>query len=269
MKKTDLTEYTVETEKFSEGFSGFKFAVMSDLHSICYGIDLHELNRNIRAQNPDAVLIAGDMFNAHIKDKPEGVINYLSVLAGHYPVFFALGNHEYQMKIYTDTFGERYYDIRERLTNAGVVFLEDETVTLEKENERLMLSGIEIDSCFYKKCGRPKMGGGLADKHLGSPDTRFYNLLLAHNPDFFHRYAEWGADLTVSGHLHGGIVRLPGIGGVVSTTGLIMPKYDSGMYYYKNSLMLVSRGLGAHTLPMRINNAPELVSLKILAKNGL
>ncbi|MCM1308204.1 MAG: metallophosphoesterase [Butyrivibrio sp.] len=269
MKKTELTEYTVETEKFSEGFSGFKFALLSDLHSNCYKTDLHGLNRAIRAEMPDAVLIAGDMFNAHIKDKPQEVIAYLSALAGHYPVFFALGNHEYRMKIYTDIFGERYYDIRERLTKAGVVFLEDETVTLEKENERLMLSGLEIDMCFYKKTGGPKMGGGLADKHLGVPDTRFYNLLLAHNPDYFHRYAKWGADLTLAGHLHGGIVRIPRVGGVVSTTGFILPKYDSGMYYYKNSLMLVSRGLGAHTLPIRINNRPELVMLKILAKNGL
>lgn len=269
MKRTDITGYTIETEKFSEGFSGFKFVILSDLHSNCYGIDLHGLNRRIRSERPDAVLIAGDMFNAHINDKPERVINYLSVLAGHYPVFFALGNHEYRMKICTEVFGERYYEIRERLSEAGVVFLEDETVTLEKEGERLMLSGVEIDYCFYGKTSRAEMGPGLMDKHLGAPDTRFYNLLLAHNPDFFDRYAQWGADLTVSGHLHGGIVRIPGIGGIVSTTGFILPRYDSGMYHHRNSFMLVSRGLGAHTLPLRINNNPELAVLKILAKNGL
>ncbi len=276
MKKIDLTEYTVETGKFSRGFSGFKFAVMSDLHSNCYGIDLHELNRLLRRAKPDAVLIAGDMFNAHLKDRPERVMEYLAVLAGHYPVFFAPGNHEYRMKIYTDVFGERYYEIREYLTERGVVFLEDETVTLEKEGERLLLSGVEIDMCFYRRFTRPVMGGGIMDMHLGTADKGVYNLLLAHNPDYFYRYARWGADLTVSGHVHGGVVRLPGLGGLASPTGAFFPRYNSGIYNCKcgaspedGSLMLVSRGLGAHTVPLRINNDPELVVLKILAKNGL
>lgn len=269
MKRTDVTEYTVETEKFGEGFAGFRFVLMSDLHSNRYGIDLHGLNQKVRAAKPDAVLIAGDMFNGKKTDDPGSMLRYLAALAGHYPVFFALGNHEYRMKQYTDIFGERYYRIRERLSAKGVVFLEDETATLEKDGERLRLSGVEIDSCFYKKQGAPRMGGGLMDKHLGASDRRFYNLLLAHNPDYFHRYAEWGADLILSGHLHGGIVRVPGIGGLVSTTGFILPEYDGGMYHWRNSLMLVSRGLGAHTLPVRINNPPELVVLKILAKNGL
>lgn len=267
MKKIDVSVYTVKSGKFESGFLGFTFAVLSDLHSNSYKIDLHMLNRQIRAAKPDAVLIAGDMVNGLMKDSPEDVLNYLAVLAGHYPVFYALGNHEYRMKIYADTYGDRYYTIREYLSDKGVAFLEDETVTLEKDGQSLMLSGVEIDACFYKKIDAPTMGGGLMDKHLGTADTKLFNLLLAHNPIYFDRYAKWGADLVVSGHVHGGVVRVPGLGGMISTTLSLLPKYNSGVYRCGQSRMIVSRGLGAHTIPVRINNNPELVILKVLANN--
>ena len=92
---------------------------------------------------------------------------------------------------------------------------------------------------------------------------------LTNNPEYFNRYAEWGADLVISGHLHGGMVRIPGLGGMMSPKFKLMPEYDYGMFEYGDSMMLVSRGLGAHTIKVRINNNPELVNLKILAKSGL
>ena len=269
MKNIDFTEYTIETDKLPQEFAGFKFIAMSDLHSNSYGIDLHYVNHLIRKEKPDAVLIAGDMFNGCVRDDPTDVINYLSVLAGHFPVFYALGNHEYRMKLYEDKYGSRFYDIRDYLSDAGVVFLEDETIILDKDDARLALSGVEIDAAFYSKLHNTAMGSGLMDKHLGEADRSMYNVLLAHNPEYFYNYANWGADLTISGHYHGGIIRVPGMGGMISPRFALMPKYDCGMYEHKESLMLVGRGLGAHTPRLRINNNPELIELKILAKNGL
>ncbi len=269
MKKIDFTEYTIETDKLPEGFPGFKFIVMCDLHSNDYGIDLHYINHIIKKSAPDAILIAGDMFNGSVRDNPADVINYLATLAGHFPVFFALGNHEYRMKLYEDTYGSRFYDIRDYLTEAGVVFLEDETIILDKDDAKTALSGVEIDSVFYGRFKKTAMGSGLMDKHLGLADRSMYNILLAHNPEYFTNYADWGADLTISGHFHGGMVRIPGIGGLVSPRLSLIPQYDCGMYFHNDSLMLLGRGLGAHSPKIRINNRPELIQLKILAKNGL
>lgn len=91
--------------------------------------------------------------------------------------------------------------------NNGICFLEDETVYLDKGTERIALSGVSIDEVFYN-FNHPVMGSGLMEKHLGVADRKMFNLLLAHNPEYFINYAKWGADLTLSGHVHGGIVRI-------------------------------------------------------------
>ena len=98
---------------------------------------------------------------------------------------------------------------------------------------------------------------------LGRTKTEKYEILLAHNPDYFPEYAGWGADLVLSGHVHGGMMRLPLIGGVVSPAFKFFPKYDGGMFRIGKSVMILSRGLGMHTIPVRIFNPGELVYLKL------
>ncbi len=267
MKKIDVTEYTITTDKFPKSFTGYKFIVLSDLHSNDYRINLHKVNDIIKDEKPDAVLIAGDMINGKAKEDISDTANYLIALAKNFPVFYANGNHEYRLKLHADVYGEKYYEYRDFLTEAGVVFLEDETVFLEKDDTRLALSGLEIDSVFYGKFP-PVMGDGLIYKHLGDPAESSFNLLIAHNPDYFMNYAKWGADLIVAGHVHGGIIRLPKLGGVIATNSLKpFPYFDGGLYEYENSSMVVGRGIGTHTINIRINNHPEVVVLKILAKN--
>ena len=267
MKKADFTEYIITDERFEKGFEGYKFIMLSDLHSNEYGLDLHEVNRTIKKYAPDAILISGDMFNRKPDEDIREVLRFISVLAKHYAVFYALGNHEYSLKMGENKYREKYEYIYVMLSEAGVCFLQDETVYLEKKGNKIALSGVEIDSVFYK-FKHPVMGNGLVDKHLGAVDNSVYNILLAHNPEYFVNYAKWGADLVLAGHIHGGIIRLPYIGGVVSTTRKILPHFDSGMYKSrKGKKMIIGRGLGAHTIKVRINNRPEIVAVKILAKN--
>ena len=90
-----------------------------------------------------------------------------------------------------------------------------------------------------------------------------FQILLAHNPDYFPAYAAWGADLVLSGHLHGGVIRLPLLGGVISPRLHLFPHYDGGKFTCGNSTMIVSRGLGMHTIPFRFNNPGELVDITI------
>ena len=96
-----------------------------------------------------------------------------------------------------------------------------------------------------------------------APDPDHFQILLAHSPTHHAAYDAWGADLTISGHYHGGQVRLPLIGGVISTGWTLFPKYDMGMYALKNGKLIVSAGLGTHTIPLRINNPPEAVYITL------
>lgn len=267
MKKIDVTEYVIRTDKFTPGFGGYKFIMLTDLHSNTYGINLHKVNEIIKREKPDAILVTGDMFNGRVRgDAGEftDVANFLLALVKRIPVFYALGNHEYRMKINPDRYGTGFMEVAGYLAEAGVCFLEDETVFLEKGEEIINLSGVEIDSVFYKN-RPPVMGRGLMDMHLGDADRKRFNLLLAHNPEYFKNYASWGADLTLSGHIHGGIVRVPGLGGVVSTTKKLLPRFDAGLYSSKSGKkMIIGRGLGAHTVKVRINNSPEVVIVRIV-----
>ena len=265
MRKTDVTEYVITSDKFNEEFEGYKFALLTDLHANGYGIDLHYINKIIKEQKPDAILIAGDMFNKCDDRNITDTSNFLCALANHYPVFYSLGNHEYKMLLDPERYGMYFPALYRYLMNNGICFLEDETVYLDKGTERIALSGVSIDEVFYN-FNHPVMGSGLMEKHLGVADRKMFNLLLAHNPEYFINYAKWGADLTLSGHVHGGIARI-GKAGVLSTNGTPFPKYDGNIYMSKSGKkMIVSRGMGTHTVKVRINNRPELVIVKILAK---
>ncbi len=112
---------------------------------------------------------------------------------------------------------------------------------------------------YFNKLKQPEMTTDYIQKLVGIPENKWYNILIAHNPVYFNFYTEWGADLILSGHLHGGIIRLPGLGGIISPQYKFMPKYDAGMFRENDKIMLVSRGLGLHTIKLRINNRPELM----------
>ena len=99
---------------------------------------------------------------------------------------------------------------------------------------------------------------------LGEPNKNTFNILLAHHPDYFQAYADWGADLVLSGHLHGGMIRLPGVGGVISPGWRLFPRYDHGLYMMRDKKMIVSAGLASHTIKLRVNNPPELAVIDIL-----
>ena len=88
--------------------------------------------------------------------------------------------------------------------------------------------------------------------------------MIGHDPDYFPEYAKWGADLTVSGHVHGGLIILPCLGGLISPMIRFFPKYYKGDYSMENSHMIVSAGLGLHTLKIRVNNQPDLVTINLV-----
>ena len=152
------------------------------------------------------------------------------------------------------------------MRRAGVVLLENESVLLPETGIRIF--GVEIDMDYYKKLRKSVMKVSYLNSLLGRPCADEYNILLAHNPDYFQAYAGWGADLVLSGHVHGGIMRLPVLGGVLSPALRLFPRYDGGLYEEGKSKMVLGRGLGTHTLPIRVFNPGELIVVRLEPERG-
>lgn len=253
-----VKSYKLATEKTKHYH---KFVILADLHGKEYGKGNEKLLKAIEEQNPTEILIAGDMLTARPEEEFGHVLRFLSKLAEKYPVYYGNGNHEYRMKIYPETYGTMGEEFEKGLSNMGIFPLCNESTKPDDEN--IVIYGLEIDKQYYKRGKKVRMEDSYITEKLGVLDESKYNILLAHNPEYFKKYAAWGADLVVSGHVHGGIMRLPFIGGVIAPSFRLFPKYSGGQYQSGDTIMLLSTGLGSHTLPFRIFNPGQLVVLEL------
>lgn len=256
----DTNRFVVVHHTFSDKRikKSVRAVVLTDLHNKCYGRNNELLLQKIREQKPDFILVGGDIPTAKPGKSLEIAISFLRELAKEYPIYYANGNHEHRMKLYPETYGDMWERYEAALKELKVYLLENERVELPETG--LCIYGSEIERNYYKRFKTAMMDETYMESILGKKDTRYYNILLAHNPDYFPQYANWGADLVLSGHVHGGMVRVPFWGkGVVSPKVCLFPKYDSGLFTQDNSVMLLGRGLGMHTIPVRIFNPGELL----------
>ena len=248
--------YDISSNKVDRDYT---FVLLSDLHGYIFGNNNDKLLTAIDKIRPDAVLCAGDMFTGH---KIKGEIQYqaglhvLTELAGRYPVYMGNGNHEHKIKAYTAEFGNLFDRYREALRKSGVIVLENDSINIADANIRV--TGLDLSLDYFRKVVKREMNQGHVERCVGKSDKSRMQLLIAHNPQYFKEYAEWGADLTVSGHIHGGLIRLPLVGGVVSPTIALFPKYDGGKYEIDGKTMILSRGLGTHSIHVRMFNPGEV-----------
>lgn len=231
--------------------------VLADLHNKRYGKENGILLEAIREQKPDMVLIAGDILTAQPGKTMEPAICFLRELSKEYPVYYGNGNHEQRLKLYPQIYGDMAERYGQALEEMGVEPLANGHTVLEDCG--INVYGVEIAKSYYKRFQKVSMEKEYLQQVLGTPDNSRYTVLLAHNPDFFPAYAAWGADLTVSGHVHGGVARVPLWGrGVLAPSMRFFPRYDGGIFREDKAVMLLSRGLGMHTIPIRIFNPGEL-----------
>lgn len=248
-------DYHIHSDKFRKKAD---ILLLSDLHNKSYGKGNKKLLAEINRIRPDFIVVAGDMMTSDgEKSSYEVPLKLLRHLAEKYPVYYGMGNHEYRVKVYRKVYEDMFVRYKRELENCGVRFLENEKVYLPEYN--IEICGLEIERRYYKRWRRTAMEKGYVDRLLGKAKKDCYELLIGHNPDYFKEYADWGADLTVSGHVHGGVVRFPFLGGMISPSMRIFPKYDGGMFEENGKTMVLSRGLGMHTIPVRVFNPGELV----------
>ena len=176
-----------------------------------------------------------------------------------YPVYYGSGNHEYRMRIDTEKYGNMSAAYEEKIRNMGIVRLyTGSTVTHRKD---VKVYGLEIDRMYYRKWKMPKMPFDYTLQKIGKAEQDCFTILLAHNPEYFENYAKSGVDLVLSGHVHGGVARIPFFGGVISPKFRLFPKYDGGLFVKNKTTMILSRGLGCHTIPVRFLNPGELIEV--------
>ena len=248
-----------------QGAGPLRLAFLTDLHNNIYP----GLLRMLEEAAPDAVLIGGDMVNRPtvFGEPPRFTRGYGCVkkLAARFPVYYVPGNHESRWKA-AEKASPAYAAYRRALEKKGVRFLENESVLLRDGPVPVRLYGLEMTREQYRHAPgrrRPPEAGYLREK-LGEAPKEGFTILLPHHPDYLERYAAWGADLVLAGHLHGGQMRLPGLGGVIAPGFTLFPPYTRGRFEKDKTTMIVSAGLGTHTIPLRLFDPREALIIDLV-----
>ncbi len=228
------------------GFDGCRIAVLSDLHGARFGRENRALFAAVAEAQPDYIFYLGDLEDQHRGSSPgyaEEVAAGLSAIA---PLYYVTGNHEWAV-------GD-VPQLKERLESHGATVLSNEFLTLEQNGDTVVLAGIDDPNGYADQKTPETVAAELYAAH-GDP----FWLLLAHRNDrFAEQYSLLGADLVLSGHGHGGIIRPPFTDGLLSTERTLFPSYTAGLYKEHGSALFVTRGLGNSGSTFRLFNRPEV-----------
>lgn len=244
----EVTHYSLNSNKLE---IPIRIAALSDLHSKEYGEENEKLVETIKNEHPDMIVMLGDMVN-----KDDADISVIRTLCRQLkeiaPVYYSMGNHEgTMMTTRTDSI-----DINRILKEDGVHVLYNQTEDFEKDGTVIHLAGISTSYNNYDQWSKEPL------KDFWDLDG--YKILLSHYPAlYYEKLKDAKVDLALAGHYHGGVVRIPGLGGLYHPEEGFFPKYSGGKYSLTYGTLIVSRGLGDHGFALRINNRPELVIIDI------
>ncbi len=233
-----------------------RFVMLSDLHGKVYGSNNEKVIEDIHRAKPDFVVIVGDLITSKQGAGIDAGVHLVKELSQDFKIFYSMGNHETKLKIRREQFGERFEELMRAIEHPNVTVLADAACDIEGYNIRM--TGLELERSYFARMKKVVLTQEVLEEHIGAAKEDKCNILLAHNPDYFEEYARWGADLVLAGHVHGGIMRLPIVGGVISPSLKLFPKYDGGVFRHEDSAMLLGRGMGAHTIPLRFFNPAQL-----------
>ncbi len=264
-------EFYLENKSYS-----FSFCFFSDLHEKKYGNNNSHLIDYLKKTNIDNLIIAGDMVKYSKRDKNkkpkyDNTIDFFKEIkrvTGIKNIFYGLGNHELNIK-YNQK--EDYNKIMNSCNELNVHILDDNYFEIDN---KIRVYSISLYKGFYKKeivfrNKKNKLTNDIIKEHIGNIKKEYYNIIICHNPDYSEELINYGFDLVLSGHHHGGLVRFPFIGSLISPELVIMPKYSSGLYKYKNKNIIVSNGLGEHSINFRLNNMHTIYEVHIGDKIGI
>ena len=273
-----VTRYEIHSSRLPEGFDGFRIVQIADLHSVRTPEQAELLLTRVREEEPELIALTGDQIDSHYyadhstptEGEEEGflpdrdTLELIRELTDVAPVYAVYGNHE--MMLLDDP--ERN-PFKTALEEMGVTILYQQTVELTRNGDSILLAGIQDPATLYKNedyDGLPDTRSrmqAMLDNTLGETDPEQFVLLLSHRPEYFALYQDYPIDLALTGHAHGGQIRLPGVGGLYAPGQGWFPKYTSGVFRQGRLSMVVSRGLGNSILPLRVFDPPELVTVTL------
>lgn len=260
----EVTKYVVENKKVPKEFDGYNIVQISDLHSKLFGENNKKLIQKIKSLNPDIVVVTGDLIDGE-NNNYNVALDFMKEISKLYRVYYIIGNHEQKSLI--KKYKDEYKNYFNKLHQIDFVNLDNNKVEIVKGDSNINLYGLTVPYSCYKYLfdnqETTSIDIDFLEEKLGKVDREQFNILLAHTPFYFDEYEKWGADLTLCGHVHGGIVRLPIVGGLLSPDRKFFPKYDLGEYIKNKSTMIVSKGLGGSKVLIRVNCKPEIVNIKL------
>lgn len=244
-----ITTYTYESEKLGADLDGYRIVQISDLHNAEFGKENKKLLETIRSCSPDIIVITGDLVDSN-HTNVERAVTFVKEAVKIAPVYYVTGNHEYWLD------PSENEQMMQGILAAGACDLDDEAVRIEKGDSSFMLAGLDDQHLSDETL-----------KNLLQEQKNELSIVLAHEPQYLQNYANAGADLVLTGHAHGGQIRLPFVGGIVAPDQGFLPEYTSGKYNRADTEMIVSRGLGNSIIPVRLFNYPEVVCVELRCKN--
>ena len=242
-QQNGLSSETISVPSAPDGFAGYRIAVISDLHGKEFGEGNEKLLDYVRDLEPDCIAVVGDLL--HEEAQLAMVPAVARGLAAVAPTYYVTGNHEWAAGVAPE--------LEELLTSYGVHVLSNEYVRLEQGGDRIALLGAE-DANGY--ADQPTVAD-LAQE-VRAREGEVYTILLSHRNNHYEQYAAAGIDLTLAGHAHGGLIRLPGTDGLIGPKRELWPAYTAGLYDLDYGQMVVSRGLGNQFPCFRLFNRPDV-----------
>ena len=244
-----ITTYTYESEKLGADLDGYRIVQISDLHNAEFGKENKKLLETIQSCSPDIIIITGDLVDSY-HTNVERAVAFVKEAVKIAPVYYVTGNHEYWLD------PSENEQMMQGILAAGAYDLDDEAVRIEKGDSSFLLVGLDDQHLSDETL-----------KNLLQEQKNELSIVLAHEPQYLQNYANAEADLVLTGHAHGGQIRLPFVGGIVAPDQGFLPEYTSGQYNSADTEMIVSRGLGNSIIPVRLFNYPEVVCVELRCKN--
>jgi uncharacterized protein len=243
------TNYTLSSKQLPASFDGYKIIQLSDLHDAMFGEKHADIVNEVVKIAPDAIYITGDFIDRNRYDLEQSLL-LVEAIKDVAPIYYVTGNHEISINDVDR--------IKSSLQELGVHVLSDERKILTSaEGEVMAIGGIEDP---LSSAGEEQVTVERAvEKAFDGVPKDTFKILLSHRPEYFEVYVRNGINVTFSGHAHGGQVRIPGIGGLISPGQGIFPKLTSGIHEEDGSQLVVSRGIGNSLFPIRVFNKPEIV----------
>lgn len=247
------TQYDLHFSDLPQGFEGYRIVQLSDFHLTKLGKDNRKLLTAIEEQKPDMIVLTGDFINES-KEKTNGAQSeelrpFLEALLKIAPCYYVTGNNEWastEMKF-----------LPEMLAQIGVTYLKNQSVLLSRGGQQIVLAGVDDPNGPADMIKPDALCQKLSEEYPG-----MFKILLAHRNDWPAKYPDLPVDLIICGHAHGGVIRLPGIGGLFGPGRTLLPKYDAGLFHSGSYDMVISRGVGnGKELVPRFLNNPEVVTI--------